>query len=151
MAFKVKMISDEDSKSIAENLELAITDTIQEAKSSLDENMGDAPAKAPAKKKKKVSKPGIDFDKLVAESDIDPQKWRTFKEITLLRPMEFFDMKDDIKTVPLPTSLVDALNRLSLFNKSAFNKTIIANLIVRFLKENRDIIELIEQTNKSKR
>ena len=138
MAFKVKMISDEDSKSIAENLELAITDTIQEAKSSLDENMGDAPAKAPAKKKKKVSKPGIDFDKLVAESDIDPQKWRTFKEITLLRPMEFFDMKDE-------------LNRLSLFNKSAFNKTIIANLIVRFLKENRDIIELIEQTNKNKR
>ena len=103
-----------------------------------------------AKRKKKVSKPGIDFDKLAAESGIDQQKWRTFKEITLIRPMEFFDMKDDIKTVPLPTSLVDELNKLSLFNKSAFNKTIITNLIVRFLRENRDIIELIEQANKKR-
>lgn len=150
MAFKARMISDEDSKSIAESLELGITNTIQEAKSSLEENKTEAPAKAPAKKKKKVSKPGIDFDKLAAESGIDQQKWRTFKEITLIRPMEFFDMKDDIKTVPLPTSLVDELNKLSLFNKSAFNKTIITNLIVRFLRENRDIIELIEQANKKR-
>lgn len=151
MAWNAKAISAADSEAIAKNLELGITDTIEKASSSLEEGKGESTAKVPvAKRKKKVSKPGIDFDKLAAESGIDQQKWRTFKEITLIRPMEFFDMKDDIKTVPLPTSLVDELNKLSLFNKSAFNKTIITNLIVRFLRENRDIIELIEQANKKR-
>lgn len=151
MAWNAKAISAADSEAIAKNLELGITDTIEKASSSLEEGKGESTAKVPvAKRKKKVSKPGIDFDKLAAESGIDQQKWRTFKEITLIRPMEFFDMKDDIKTVPLPTSLVDELNKLSFFNKSAFNKTIITNLIVRFLRENRDIIELIEQANKKR-
>lgn len=151
MAWNAKAISAADSEAIAKNLELGITDTIEKASSSLEEGKGESTAKlSVAKRKKKVSKPGIDFDKLAAESGIDQQKWRTFKEITLIRSMEFFDMKDDIKTVPLPTSLVDELNKLSLFNKSAFNKTIITNLIVRFLRENRDIIELIEQANKKR-
>ena len=145
MAFKPKIISDEVTDNITSNIQLGIDNDITKAASKTKtttqtETTSAKGAPAPQKPRE------FDADSVIKNSDVDYQKWLSFKKIVLMKPIE--QLEDKVLNIQLPSSIVQRLGELGWWNKSIHNKTIVCNLIVDFLAQYKDIIDLLEKNKK---
>lgn len=152
MAFKAQVISLEESIDIKNELGESVHSEVNKIKEELRSASDDSSANREEKKtrKKVVKSKKLDMERIIRENGIDLLKWKKFQQVTLVKPIEMVDDSVVNQNLAVPKMLLQKLNALSDYNKSVHMRTIATNLIIDFLENNKDIIQLMESEYKKK-
>jgi len=143
-----KVLDDEEDNQVSSD-DHAMSDNNffdQEISTKVEESEKTSSKKEEQKKpvRKKTSEPSRkDIESTLEESKIDEEKWAKYKKITLVKPIELLE-DSDIKNIGIPQNLLQRMKILCLSNPRVQMRTIVTNLILNFLEENKDIIDLVE-------
>lgn len=141
MAFnRSKILSDDVLSDFNQGIELGIDNSIEQTRSKTSNEKDKSAA---VKKKKSVPQNNFNADDIIKSSTIDYNKWLKYKKTLLIKPIE--QLSGEIMNVGMPSEIVYKLNQLGVWHKSIHSKTILCNLIINFLEENKDIIELLDK------
>lgn len=148
MAFKPKMISDEESAEINDNFQLSITDSIAESQQQVDDKLPKKSTTTKVERKRKTTKkkPAVfNPEEAALNAGVDNDKWKEFKRIALKREVYGFADDKSRASILLPGDIVEKLREVSKFSSSIYVTAIVSNLVTEFLEKNADILDILEK------